>query len=95
MGEMNVDPIALQTLAATCQGWSAELAATSVPVSLAVPSQATAAAVASVHADMGLASATFAARMESTATKLAASSTEFATNEEASTSRLNHLTVDL
>ncbi len=92
---MNVDPVALRTLAATCQGWSAQVAATSAPGSLAVASQATAAVVAAVHADMRLASATFSARMQSTATKLVASSAEYSSNEEASASRLTNLALDL
>ncbi len=92
---MNVDPIALHALATMCQSWSAELAATSNPGTLATPSQATAAAVASVHADLGLASATFSARMESTATVLVDSSDTFSANEDTSSSRLSNLTVNL
>jgi hypothetical protein len=95
VGALNVDPIALQTLAATCQGWSAELAVTSAPRLSAAAAQATAAAVAAVHADTGRASAAFSARMQSTATKLVASSVKYTSNEEASASRLANLTVDL
>ncbi|GAY17973.1 hypothetical protein MSZK_46990 [Mycobacterium sp. shizuoka-1] len=92
---MNVDPIALRALAATCQGWSAQLAATSAPGSSAIASQASAAALAAVHADTRLASASFSARMQSTAAKVVARCAEYSSNDEASASRLTTLAADL
>jgi hypothetical protein len=95
VGVTKVDPSALRDLAATCQGWSAELAALSSPQSPGLASQTTTAAVAAVHADAGLASAAFAERMQSTATKLVAGSTDYSSNEEMSATRLTNLTMDL
>jgi hypothetical protein len=95
VGVTKVDPTALRKLAAACQGWSAELAATSAPRSPGLASQITTAAVEAVHADAGLASVAFAERMQSTATKLVAGSTDYSSNEETSATRLTNLTVDL
>ena len=95
MGVLKVDPMALRMLAATCQGWSAELAAPSAPQSAGTTSQATIAAVAAVHADAGLAAAALAARMQSTATKLVSGSADYSTNEELSAARVTNLVTDL
>ncbi|WP_431239282.1 hypothetical protein ACQ86B_06105 [Mycolicibacterium aichiense] len=92
---MKVDPIALRTLAVTCERWSGELAATSAPQNSGVTSQATAAAVAAVHADAGQVSARFAERMQSTASALAEGSVGYAIEDESSARQLTDVTMDL
>ncbi|CAN5632670.1 hypothetical protein BH09ACT7_BH09ACT7_55280 [soil metagenome] len=92
---MKVDPTALRELAATCRGWSGELATISAPRPPGLASQTTTAAVAVVVCDAGLASAAFAERMQSTATNLLAGSTDYSSNDETSATRLTNLTVDL
>lgn len=95
MAVLTVDPTALRTLGATCQGWSGELATASAPLSAGTAAQATTAAVATVNAAAGLAAAALAVRMQSTATKLVSGSADSSTNEELSAARVTNVTAGL
>lgn len=91
MGELNVNPAGLEALAASCQGWSAELGATAIPSSAGSSCQATVAAVATVDAQTSTVAAACSTRMQSMAAQLVGAGGRYTQNEQRSATKLTVL----
>ncbi|BBZ76893.1 hypothetical protein MANY_22300 [Mycolicibacterium anyangense] len=88
MGKLDVDPAGLEALAASCQGWSAELSTTVSPGAGESSCQASVTAVAIVHTQASAFGAACSVRMESTGARLTGASANYTQHEQHSASNL-------
>lgn len=93
MGLLHIKPAGLESLAASCESWSAGVAAPAAPGAAGPSFQASAGAVCAIDGEAVLAGATLSERMAVTSTHLTSAAAGYIAHEADSTATLRDVAV--